>query len=99
MKIDKNFVDNLLKPLGFVSNSYKSFMGEDICIVLRFKMMTLVYLENYWDISNFDSYETLWTGLTKCSYFTRSDNNIRIQNPYYGCRSIEEAMILKDLIA
>jgi hypothetical protein len=94
MAIDKDFIDSLLKPLGYVSR--EDCFGT-ICIVVIFKQIATVYFADAF--MYITSYELLYKYLTTREFLVRDDNYVHMHNPYYGCKSLEEAIVRKDLIA
>ena len=92
MNISRKIVNKLLKPLGF--HAYYDHPSQFYAIEDNQR--------NYICISNclgHLTYEDIIDSLQTNEYFRIYRTNAKSINPYFGCKSLEEMMIKKDLIS
>ena len=93
-------LDNYLSPLGFKVGSYKDYMLNSMFnIIDRNGSITICIYDNgsinmYWSSTK----KILLDLCTSIVKFTSYFGNNMISNPYYGCKSIYEMDIKKDLV-
>lgn len=99
----KDVVEQLIGPLGFSMTYYNTEYPNKNAIILIDNNGKWVYMnccdgETYgkYVCSSFEELVKLMLNEVETFYFPSPRSSL-VDNPYYGCANIEEAMIKKDL--
>lgn len=99
MEINENILNNLLKPLGFrivfEKRAYYQWFIVDVNDETIYSSNSIENKFNYILINQ--SLKRTWEQIIRDKYFIDNDDHV-ISNPYFGCSSLEEALIKKDLM-
>ena len=114
MKIDIDVLNSLLSIIGIYVIDTHKIIADDHKVKLvsshKFKLVSresgneiyYVYSDTYWEATSSSTVEDIFAHIINCKMFAW-DNISYIyklhDNPYFGCRSLEEAFIKKDLMA
>ena len=94
MKPEKTcrFLDYLLQPLGL-----KTIWRFSSFIALVYNMDTT--FQSRYSITEDTAFYNLFNGDEKIQLFDPNGASMAINNPYFGCRSLDEAAIRRDLLS